>query len=192
MYAHLLFASAIVCALSVTLINTTPLKPVEAGKCAPPDGTDKQLFWRNCYDGPIVVNSLTLETDNKSVYPIDLRKKLILKAVSVNKANITYNTLNEDVDISYYTSLFSACHFKSLVKFSQTSCGNCPLKPGPLILDYPIDLSSFGWIIDLLGNGSVVQINVTMKNGDSSVHEEIGCITLEGMVGKSPDSVPLS
>jgi hypothetical protein len=62
------------------------------------------------------VQNLILETDGKAVYPIDLRKKLILHAVSINNSTNTYNTLNEDVDISYYTSLFSACSFKSLLK----------------------------------------------------------------------------
>jgi hypothetical protein len=46
MYTRLIALGVL--ALAIT-IHTVPLQPVAVGKCAPPDGTDKQLFWRNCY-----------------------------------------------------------------------------------------------------------------------------------------------
>jgi hypothetical protein len=175
-------------------LNLRPAPYAYQNKDCPkyPDNTETKFYWANCGTGDIITTSSITLTDGtgKANYPVNVNKPIVITAQS-NNGGGTYKTLKADVDL-YSWGGWLGCSWHSIPTFgflnNLDGCSigkNCPLQPGAMVLHESVDLSKFASIISSLVSDATYRIDIHVKNGDDSQHEELDCIRVEARLLKS-------
>uniref|UniRef100_A0A8R1ITK8 Uncharacterized protein n=1 Tax=Caenorhabditis japonica TaxID=281687 RepID=A0A8R1ITK8_CAEJA len=79
---------AVFCAAAASFV----LQPQELANCAAPNGTDHQMNWWQCNDGPVQIFNATPydSTGNNYEYPLHLGQPIVVKA-QINNPTNTYS-----------------------------------------------------------------------------------------------------
>jgi hypothetical protein len=180
-----LMVAVLACSASATpLVNRIK-------KCGFPNGTETNIHTYNC-DGSqsiqILGSKILNAQTNASMYPIDVRKDIIIDLNATNNG-IIYNDNKVNVQLKEYKTnwLTGKCEWSTIPTFGLLDgidgCNyahNCPLKTGSLDLRLPLDLSKFSAIINLIAGKNPYQVEIRMyDNNKGSQKEEISCVVAQ-------------
>ncbi|KAH7707891.1 Protein C17F4.7 [Aphelenchoides avenae] len=182
----------VLCVLAVAAAADHGDTSVDAApsKCPSPNGTDIRLHAFNCAanDAIQLVTARILDAaTNKTVYPVDVRKKLILELNAINKG-VAYTDNRVKAVVKEYVKSWTTgkCEWITFptLGFLDNIDGcdyahNCPLQTGNLDLRLPLDLKPLAGLISLL-SANPYQIEIRMHDYNSgSAHEEIACVVVQ-------------
>ncbi|KAK0415188.1 hypothetical protein QR680_011816 [Steinernema hermaphroditum] len=148
-----------------------------------PNNTQATFNWWQCYESSITYYNATPEDSNgKFEYPIVLTKPLLVVADIDNKGK-DYSSLTLSIRIWEWGG-FLGCQWNEINTFGLLSnldaCTHgvpCPIKTGRQTITLTIDFSKFQAIIGLLKNDAPYQIEITLKDNNSS---DKTCVMAQG------------
>ncbi|KAK0415189.1 hypothetical protein QR680_011817 [Steinernema hermaphroditum] len=139
-----------------------------------PNNTATTYNWWQCYDSHIKYYKTTPEdSTGKLEYPIALTKPLLVVA-DIDNSGKDYSSLTLSIRLWEWGG-FLGCQWNEINTFGLLSnldaCTHgvpCPIKTGRQTLTLTIDFSKFQAIIGLLKNDAPYQIEITLKDNNSS------------------------
>lgn len=166
------------CVVAVSGLAVPRKGGIAADSCPYPNGTDNKIHVYNCGDSklasykfeftkrfpawPLIVkDAIVYDSNNKTMYPIDPRKPMVLDLVSVNNG-VVYTDNKVHVKIYDYTPdwITGDCKWSEFPTFGLLNnidgcdfAHNCPLQTGDLNLLLSLDLSQFSVIVNSLTAG---------------------------------------
>uniref|UniRef100_A0A1I7YYA5 ML domain-containing protein n=1 Tax=Steinernema glaseri TaxID=37863 RepID=A0A1I7YYA5_9BILA len=180
--------AAVVLLLAFTI---TEAKPSRFNTCGFPNSTDVNPNTYSCNtDAPMQVIKTRIldQVTKKPVYPINPQKPIIIDLTAINHG-IQYNDNKANVKVYSYTSdwLTGNCKWVEIPTFGLLDqidgcqmAHNCPLQPGNLDLQLPLDLSKYAAIINLLASNTAYQLHIEMFDyNQGSKHEQIACVVAQ-------------
>ncbi|TKR81480.1 hypothetical protein L596_015343 [Steinernema carpocapsae] len=176
-----------VSALLVAVLGFSRANPTRFNSCGYPNNTATAPHTYSCNTEAAiqVLNTQILDQNTKKpVYPIDPSKAIIIDLTAVNHG-VAINDDKANVRLFEYSTDFMTgdCGWQEINIFGLLDnidgcqmAHNCPLQPGNLSLELPIDLSKYAAIIQFLTSGNAYQLQIEMFDyNQGSKHELISC-----------------
>ncbi|KAK0400322.1 hypothetical protein QR680_003453 [Steinernema hermaphroditum] len=180
-----------IAAVVLMLFLMAETKPSRFNTCGFPNSTDVNPHTYSCNSNAAmqVLKTVILDQSTKKpVYPISPQKPIIIDLTAVNHG-IQYNDNKANVKVYEYSSdwLTGECKWNEIPTFGLLDnidgcqmAHNCPLKPGNLDLQLPLDLSKYAAIINLLASNTPYQLHIEMFDyNEGSSHEQIACVVAQ-------------
>jgi len=155
-----------------------------------PNGTDTKLSWYNCDPSlPIQVQQNSVDAgDGQPDYPV--RVKTVILSQTFTNTGPAYNQVYINATLSFWGGLLGCSwhNYPALGLLSNLNgcqiAQDCPIKTGTTTFKTQLNMGLFAPVVELLGSGKPLQLELKTLNGDDPSRPAVGCVRAQFQIEK--------